>query len=272
MSVKATSFVWQLPLRHSQKIVLLAIADCANDEGFAYPGYKTLIKKTGLSRTTLSKNISILCQVGLLEKSPHAEIGKGRKVNTYTISIRGELTVSMRCELIEKIKEIESSNSRAISPVLAQRKVQSSHTVSTRTGHETSVEPSVKQTSEKTDYPNELNIDAWLEYLDYRKQARFKKLTPMGEAKQIENLIKLGDHVIQKKCIDKTIANGWQGIFSLKKSDSGSSKKNTRQNWYESLTGIETKAKELGVLQGDNEPFPYFKARVFKAAGMKLQA
>lgn len=75
--------------------------------------------------------------------------------------------------------------------------------------------PKPKIIKQKT-YPAELNLTAWQEYIDYRKESKFKKLTTRGEDKQIEKIIGFGGHDIQQQCIDETISNGWQGIFEPK--------------------------------------------------------
>lgn len=41
--------------------------------------------------------------------------------------------------------------------------------------------------------------------------------------------------------------------------------------WHQSAKGIEAKGTELGITQGRDEPFPTFKARVYKAAGITRQ-
>jgi len=77
----------------------------------------------------------------------------------------------------------------------------------------------------KKEYPKELNSKAWLEYIKYRKESKIRKLTSVGEDKQIKKLIGFGDYGTQAACINETISNGWQGIFELKKP-----KKQTRGN------------------------------------------
>jgi len=117
MSIELMSLVWKFPLHSKEKITLLAIADNANDEGYAFPGYAHLIKKTGLARATLAKQLKILREMGLIKQTPHAEIGKGRKVNTYQINI--ELLKSSMGELIvrkhRKVQGVNSSQERPIS-------------------------------------------------------------------------------------------------------------------------------------------------------------
>lgn len=255
------------------KIVLLALADHANDEGVAWPGYDTLLEKTGMSRSTLAKNLELLCNCGLVQRGTRGEIGKGRKSNIYTISIRDEHIVSMRDELFDKIKSLEKGKYRPISSTLEPRKVQPSNSKSMRGEPEPSFNQSVKQQSENivcTEYPKELNVEAFEKYKLYRKQARFKKLTEMGEAQLIRKLIGFGDHRIQEVCINNSIANGWQGVFSPKDQNKKPTGRKQDIQWFESAKGIEEKGKELGIIQGDDELFQYYKARVFKAAGRPL--
>ncbi|MDI1277295.1 helix-turn-helix domain-containing protein [Methylobacter sp.] len=164
MSVKMMSLAWKLPLNSMETLVILALADAANDEGFCYPGYESLIEKTKLARATLAKTLGILEGAGIFEKKPHSNIGEGRKVNTYQLlfneswfhvvtnppkSSRFELIESIRLELIGKIKELRENQKRPISSNLSHRKVQPSDTISSIREHEPSIKPSLKQPSLK---------------------------------------------------------------------------------------------------------------------------
>lgn len=66
--------VWTLELGHTHKIVLLALADNANDEGVCYPSIATIIKKCGLSERCAQKVITDLELSGAL----HRELRDGR--------------------------------------------------------------------------------------------------------------------------------------------------------------------------------------------------
>lgn len=80
MSVRIMTAAWAVDLPAGEKLVLLALADCANDEGHCWPGLANLARKTGKSRRSLIDTIHAL------EKAEHisrdVRIGKG--VN-YTI-------------------------------------------------------------------------------------------------------------------------------------------------------------------------------------------
>ena len=175
MSIKVMVKVWDLPLNSVEKLVLLAIADCANNEGFAYPSWDTLTAKASCSKSTLSKTLRILEGAGIIKRQPHAEIGRGKKVNTYTITLPAE-TISSHLELIAKIKslrilekrniskslhleliaenkDLQKLEKNAISSTLEPRKVRPSNSVSSTLEHEPSLnrhkEPSLNNMGEK---------------------------------------------------------------------------------------------------------------------------
>lgn len=68
MSVRVMSLVWALELPDSQKIVLLALADSANDEGHCWPGMKSLTAKCSKSERTIQGVIKELVDAGHLTR------------------------------------------------------------------------------------------------------------------------------------------------------------------------------------------------------------
>lgn len=58
--------VWDLELPDSDKIVLLALADCANDEGHCWPSVASLVRKCSKSERTIQASIKRLVDEGLL--------------------------------------------------------------------------------------------------------------------------------------------------------------------------------------------------------------
>lgn len=68
MSVRVMSLVWSLNLHDSQKIVLLALADCANDEGHCWPSMRTLAAKCSKGERTVQGVIKELCDAGHLTR------------------------------------------------------------------------------------------------------------------------------------------------------------------------------------------------------------
>lgn len=58
------TLAWQTPLPHADKIVLLALSDNANDEGFCYPSIATLSRKCGLEERSIHRVIVRLEDAG----------------------------------------------------------------------------------------------------------------------------------------------------------------------------------------------------------------
>lgn len=59
--------IWEMPnLSPTEKLVLLAVADCASDEGFAWPSVATLARKTGCGERTVQRSLRAAEQSGLL--------------------------------------------------------------------------------------------------------------------------------------------------------------------------------------------------------------
>lgn len=77
MSVRVMSQVWELDLPAFEKLVLLALADCANDEGLAWPSIATLRRKTNAGERTVQRSLRSLEAAGLLRRDEVP--GKGCK-------------------------------------------------------------------------------------------------------------------------------------------------------------------------------------------------
>jgi hypothetical protein len=74
-------------LNSIEKIVLLALADAANDEGTCYPSYKTLLLKTGLKkRNTLATTLAKLETDGYLKRHARGSIGTGKQSTRYDLT------------------------------------------------------------------------------------------------------------------------------------------------------------------------------------------
>lgn len=69
MSVRVMTQVWEIDLPASQKIVLLALADCANDDGHCWPGMATLAAKCSKSERTVQGMIAQLEKDGHLSRN-----------------------------------------------------------------------------------------------------------------------------------------------------------------------------------------------------------
>lgn len=79
MSVKLMGEVWGLELPHNQQVVLLALADHADDDGRnAYPGVDRLAWKTGYHERTVRRVLNTLEREGLIDVENDKRGGRGR--------------------------------------------------------------------------------------------------------------------------------------------------------------------------------------------------
>lgn len=66
MSVYATAWAWRQHVAGSAKLILLKLADQANDDGTCFPSQKTIGRDTGLGKTAVKDNLRKLRDAGLI--------------------------------------------------------------------------------------------------------------------------------------------------------------------------------------------------------------
>ena len=75
------------PLR---KLVLIKLADNANDSGECWPSYHHIADQCEISTRSVIRHIDALCEAGLLQKQ-HRPGPKGNSSNLYQITLRGDI-------------------------------------------------------------------------------------------------------------------------------------------------------------------------------------
>lgn len=101
MSIKLMSQVWEVQsLSQPRKMLLLAVADFANDEGLSWPSVETLMRKCSFkSDSGVRRALSELCDDGWLTKTTRSgKASNGRRVqgsNYYQISLGKLLAASV---------------------------------------------------------------------------------------------------------------------------------------------------------------------------------
>ena len=91
MSIQAMTWVWGLEgLDTSQTMVLLALADAANDDGFAcWPSQETLARKSRMSVRSVKRHIATLRDAGLIDVEMQSST-RGRMANLYRLHVGAE--------------------------------------------------------------------------------------------------------------------------------------------------------------------------------------
>ena len=86
MSIKLMTRAWEMPIPTSQKMVLLALADRANDDGECWPGQAELADKCSMSPRNVIRMIEWLEERGAL-RSERRQTGNARKSNRYILTL-----------------------------------------------------------------------------------------------------------------------------------------------------------------------------------------
>tara|TARA_R100001463_G_scaffold29063_1_gene66327 strand:+ start:1873 stop:2547 length:675 start_codon:yes stop_codon:yes gene_type:complete len=85
----------------------------------------------------------------------------------------------------------------------------------------------------------ELNVEVWKKWREYRKEQFRTSYKPIGEKAAIGKLMRLsqGCHEVQEQIINQSIENGWKGIFDLKQ-EKQSKTKSALDNWQKARNMI----------------------------------
>lgn len=93
------NWAWEQPLPPVPKLVLMALADNADDHGYCWPKMKTIAAKCSTSERTVQRTIKTLLAAGLLKKDARFS-ASGRQVsNGYTLALTypDKLSPSPKC-------------------------------------------------------------------------------------------------------------------------------------------------------------------------------
>lgn len=71
MSIDATMWAWAQPVSPTDKLVLLAVADRADEQSKCRPTMDRLESYTGLDSVTIQKSLAGLCRQRILQPEPH---------------------------------------------------------------------------------------------------------------------------------------------------------------------------------------------------------
>ena len=88
MSADALSWAWKTDLSSSQKIILLALANYADQEASCFPGHERLSQMTGMSTRSVGRNLRELESMGVFRKERRArKNGSGRTSDRYYLNL-----------------------------------------------------------------------------------------------------------------------------------------------------------------------------------------
>ena len=191
--------VWQLELPDSEKIVLLALADCANDEGHCWPGMKSLVAKCSKTDRTIQAAIQKLCDAGHLTRREVP--GKGCNYTVHPRSDFAPEAVSPRSQCASPPKPVRDT------PEAVSGKPSKNHQ------EPSTMAPPRPCLLKGIGLPDWLPAEPWLAFVRMRK-AKDKGFTEDAARGSVRRLDKMrGQGFDPAKLLWRSVDNCWKGFF-----------------------------------------------------------
>lgn len=89
MSIRAMTWAWGRPLGPAAKLVLMALADIADDHGVCWPSVGHLAMKCTVSERTAQRLLAGLERVGLIDVEPRFRPDGSRTSNRFRLNLEG---------------------------------------------------------------------------------------------------------------------------------------------------------------------------------------
>lgn len=276
MSVKASSWAWEQDLKQGPKLVLLALADHADNSGICWPGHESVAEKTGCTTRSVIEHIKILSEADLLTVEERRREGGQRASNRYILHINGKPQGENSSHSDNDAQGENSSHGQGEDS--AQNSANSSPCSNKEV--ESSVESSARQTDNageenqtKTPNPEHLGFGQIIDILSPVMGAQ--TFTRDYTRKTVTEIVGIG---VTRDDLEGALAKACQAkpgerfpvsylVPILRQANMKAVPTKTKPtDWRESASGITAKGEEMGVVQGEGEPFPAFKLRVLDKA------
>ena len=173
----------------SERLILLAIADFADDNGSAYPAVETLAKKARVSERTVQYSLRALVKLGELA------------------ILQGEGPRGCNLYRVQNLQGAPCDNQGV------QDTTKGGAVGCTRTISKPSIEPSNSEVA--LPFTSQPFADAWQTWLTYRRERKLPTYKPTSLRKQFEQLKEWGERAAIH-AINESIRNQWQGLFAPK--------------------------------------------------------
>ncbi|MDR5777592.1 MULTISPECIES: helix-turn-helix domain-containing protein [unclassified Caballeronia] len=303
MSIKVQTMVWdRYPGEDHELLLALKLADYCDDNGeHIFPSIETLAQKTRRSARAVQYQIKSMVQRGWLVQVANAGGGRG-KTCEYRISpgwingaeiaplvgpkkgatvasfskgakdapnakgamsgkkgatndVKGATNDSKGCNGLHPIHQEPSEPSENHQPARRASRVASHEQI------------------RNLELPDEIPSAVWAMWCEHR-EAKHKDApwTRVAAAVSVKRLLALAaGGQSPEVTVEEAVLRGWTGLFPVRAETltqaSPGGARTIAADWWRTSGGIEARAEQLGVRQGDGELFMRFKARVFKAAG-----
>jgi hypothetical protein len=233
MSVAATNYVWtQSSAEGADRLVLLALADFADEAGNCFGSWGKLEEKTRLARATVARCLRRLQDRGeliMVEKGHRKLAGDGAEASIWKIpGVSAEMGLRMRpvserdpssvrmrpkwCQnetpTIRNIKE-RNKGADAPTPAISSPSLPSS---SEKEAPKPKRAPAPKFDPSSLPLPHGPGLArAWAEFAQHRREIK-APLTPTAAKRIVDDLAAVNE-AAAVEALRKSVKHGWRGVF-----------------------------------------------------------
>lgn len=188
-------------LSSTQKLVLLSLADWANDEGLCWPSIERVAKKSSLKKRAVQLAIRSLEEMQFIRREE--VIGKGNK---YWVQI--------------PMHQVHPCT-KDIPPVHQMHETHAPDAPNTSKIHQLTTKYI------RRELPECIPVDAWNGWVEMRKQ-RKKPLTERAYNQAINKLVAFKDKGQNiTEVLDRSTMNGWTDLYEIKEQKNGTTNRTT---------------------------------------------
>lgn len=212
------NLVWDCRYSDSQKIVMLALADQANDQGQCWPSISTIARRCSRSERTIQATLRELEKAGDVTRYDRAGTS-----SMFRIHPRSDRTP----EIAAPPQPLHPTPAAA-APLPPQPLHPTPPNGCTLTTNEPPLEPPSNHQGAKDRFqlPDEIPQEEWAAFEEMRKRLK-KPLTDHARKIAIKTLRQLADEGHPPgKVLNQSIFNGWQGLFPIKGAGNGNGNRN----------------------------------------------
>ncbi|MBR7519901.1 helix-turn-helix domain-containing protein [Pseudomonas juntendi] len=207
LMVKAMKTKVGNPLR---KLVLIKLADNANDMGECWPSYQHIADQCEIGRSTVKVHIRELEKSGLLRREFRRK-GELNQSNVFHLALNGGAAPALGGGAADNPPGAGDNPGGGAGA--APRTSHSFEPVTEPVEQTVAGAPSAKKKAPKFDpmtcKPSNVSEQTWADWCQHRKEIR-KPLTATTCAKQAKTL---AGHHAPDAVINQSISNGWTGLF-----------------------------------------------------------
>ncbi|EMO6186574.1 TPA: helix-turn-helix domain-containing protein [Proteus mirabilis] len=196
----------------SRKLVLIKLADNANDKGECFPSYQHVADQCEISRRSVINHIDALCEQGLVRKV-YRSGEKGNSSNVYKLNLDDPIQESpSEKSALGMVKDLHHPSEKSAPPPSEKSAPRTSHSF------EPVNEPKKKGfDAKKEPIPDWLDREIWFNWIDYRNEIKKPFKTKKTFELQVKFLLEcLEEGYSPEEIINQSITNGWQGLFKPK--------------------------------------------------------